>query len=84
MPKVNGLTADQRERQEIHRIAEIILTGLNEYRGRKNLTKKDFAEFIGVTPNTYGEWLRSGADKAQFSVLIRAAIRCGFRIEIGN
>lgn len=84
MPKVNGLTADQREKHEIHQIAESILTGLNEYRGRKNLTKKDFAEFIGVTPNTYGEWLRSGADKAQFSVLVRAAIRCGFRIEIGN
>lgn len=82
MPNVRGLTADQRERQEIHRIAEIILTGLNEYRGRKNLTKKDFAEFIGVTPNTYGEWLRSGADKAQFSVLVRAAIRCGVSIDV--
>ena len=82
MPYTRGLTADQRERQEIHQIAESILTGLNEYRGRKNLTKKDFAEFIGVTPNTYGEWLRSGADKAQFSVLVRAAIRCGVSIDV--
>ena len=93
MPRVNGLTDWQKAEQEkermaneeaseIGRISEAILTKLNEYRGRTNMTKAEFAEFIGVNPATYLAWNTSGPHKSQFSVLMRAAIRCGVTMSV--
>ena len=93
MPRTKGLTAwqkaeQERERREkeeaseISRISDAIVNKLNEYRGRTNMTKSDFAEFIGVNQSTYNEWNIKGAHKAHFSVLIRAAVRCGINVQI--
>jgi DNA-binding XRE family transcriptional regulator len=93
MPRVNGISAWQKAEQEkerkaneedseISRISEAILTKLNEYRGRANMTKSEFAEFIGVNQSTYNEWNIKGAHRSQFLVLMRAAVRCGVQINV--
>lgn len=77
-----GMTSAQKEQKKVDAVAQEILDRLNEVRGRKNMSKGDFAEFIGVSRDRYLRWNNGEVSAANFSTLVRAAIRCGIRIEI--
>ena len=77
-----GMTSAQKEQQKVDAVAQDILDKLNEFRGRKNMNKGDFAEFIGVSRDRYQKWNHGEVSAANFSTLVRAALRCGIRIEI--
>ena len=77
-----GMTSAQKEQKKIDAIAQDILDRLNEVRGRKNMSRSDFADFIGVSRDRYQKWNKGEVGSANFTTLVRAAIRCGIRIEI--
>lgn len=77
-----GLSKAEKERQKVDAVAQKILDRINEVRGRRNMTKGDFAEFIGVSRDRYQKWNNGEVSSANFDTLIRAAIRCGVHIEI--
>lgn len=77
-----GLTSQQKEMQKVDAVAQDLLDRINEVRGRKNMTKSEFADFIGIKRNMYCDWLKNGASSVKFSTLIRAAIRCGIKVEV--
>ena len=77
-----GLTSAQKEQQKVDAVAQEILDKLNEFRGRKDMSKGEFAEFIGVSRDRYQKWNNGEVSTASFTTLVRAAIRCGIRIEI--
>ena len=79
-----GMTSAQKERQKVDALAQDILDKMNEVRGRKNMSKIEFAEFIGVSPDRYHKWLAGKVGNANFSSLVTAALRCGIKLEVSR
>lgn len=77
-----GMSSAEKERMKVDAVAQDLLDRINEVRGRKNMSKGDFAEFIGVSRDRYQKWNNGEVSAASFSTLVRAALRCGIRIEI--
>lgn len=77
-----GLSSAEKERMKVDAVAQDLLDRINEVRGRKNMSKGDFAEFIGVSRDRYQKWNNGEVSAASFSTLVRAALRCGIQIEI--
>jgi len=82
MPRVNIGTKEQKEQREVERLAKEIMTGLNEKRGRDDMSKQELADFVGITPNCLLCWNKGAARKASFETLVIAAIRCGGKITV--
>ena len=82
MPSTMGMSTQEKEKMKIDSVAQELLGKINEVRGRKDMTKGDFAEFIGVSRDRYAKWNHGEVSSASFEALIRAALRCGIRIEI--
>ena len=77
-----GMSTTDKEKMKIESVAQELLGRINEVRGRKDMTKGDFAEFIGVSRDRYAKWNNGEVAAASFEALVRAALRCGIRIEI--
>jgi DNA-binding transcriptional regulator YiaG len=77
-----GMSTQDREKMKIESVAQELLDRINEVRGRKDMTKGEFAEYIGVSRDRYARWNNGEVPTASFESLIRAALRCGVRIEI--
>lgn len=76
-----GLSSEEKERRKVDAVAHELLDMLNEVRGRKNMTKGEFAEFIGVSRDCYQKWNQGKITSASFSTLVKAAIRCGIKMD---
>lgn len=81
MATTMGMSSAEKERRKVDAVAQELLDMLNEFRGRKNMTKGEFAEFIGVSRDCYQKWNQGKVTSASFSTLVRAAIRCGIRMD---
>ena len=77
-----GVSTLDKEQIKIESVAQDLLGKINEVRGRKNMNKGDFADFIGVSRDRYAKWNIGEVVAASFEALVRAALRCGIRIEI--
>lgn len=85
MPRIKGLTEQQREQQateaELARTSQAFLTILGEARGRSEMTYDQMAELIGTHPNTLRKWRKGKLPEAEFGKVISAAQKLGYRIE---
>ena len=81
MPRV-ALTEDQRRRNAIQDIYKSILDELNAKRGRERKTNQEFALELGISPRTWTRWNNGGIGKAEFSVVLMAAMKSGIRLEV--
>ena len=86
MPKIRPLTdADrklQAENEAVENFCRKVMDQINMERGLKDMTRKEMAERLGISKDTYLNWRDGGICKASVDHLIRAAHRVGCRIEI--
>ena len=87
MPRTSaGMTAEQkaelREQTAVNDLAAEIFEKIKEARGRMDMNKTDFAEFIGISRSQFTKWLNGKVSEASFETLIRAAHRCGIKLEV--
>lgn len=81
MPKV-ALNAEQRRRNAAGTVYKDLLDRLNEKRGRDRKTNQEFAAELGVSERTWRRWNNGGISKAEFGVILDAALRAGIRLEV--
>lgn len=85
MPKVRPLTRVEREMQSdevaVAKASREFLDLLGAERGRKDMSRQDFSEAVGITRQTYCNWRRDGIGKASFGRLVSIARRAGFRVQ---
>ena len=81
MPRV-ALTDEQRRGNAAKDVYKVILDELNATRGRKRMTNQDFAEVLGISSRTWARWNNGGLGKAEFSVVLDAAMRAGLKLTV--
>lgn len=81
MPKV-ALNAEQRRRNAAGAVYKDLLDKLNEKRGRERKTNREFAAELGVSERTWHRWNNGGIGKAEFGVILDAALRAGIKLEV--
>lgn len=77
-----ALTDQQKRDREKEEASKKILDAMNAKRGIKNLSKKEFAELIGVAPNTWLNWNNQKLRGADLWDIIEASQRAGVKINI--
>lgn len=82
MPKVRGLTRQQREEAEVQRVSDNLLRVLGAQRGIEDKTHHQVAEDIGVSYTQYWRWRTNGIGPARVDKAVIAAYRAGYRIEL--
>lgn len=81
MPRV-ALTDDQRRKNAAKDVYRAILDELNALRGRKRMTNQDFAEELGISSRTWHRWNHGGLGKAEFGIVLDAAMRAGLNLTV--
>lgn len=82
MPKVRGLTRQQREEAEVRRVSNNILAALGARRGLEDKNRYQAAEDAGVSRTQYWRWRTNGIGSARVDKAVIAAYRAGYRIEL--
>ncbi|MCI8623792.1 MAG: hypothetical protein HFG26_09030 [Provencibacterium sp.] len=82
MPKVRGLTRQQREKAEVRRVSDDILEVIRTKRGQEEKSFMQVAEDVGLTRDQYQRWRANGIGSARVEKAVIAAYRSGYRLEL--
>lgn len=82
MPKVRGLTRQQREKAEVRRVSDDILEVIRTKRGQEEKSFMQVAEDVGLTRDQYQRWRANGIGTVRVEKAVIAAYRAGYRLEL--
>lgn len=83
MPRV-ALNAEQRRKNAASDLYKEILDHLNMVQGKGRKTDIDFAAELGISRGTWYRWNHGMLGRAEFGVVLDAAMRAGLTITVAG
>lgn len=86
MPKVRPLTREMREKQAdqeaVKRVSDKLLGEIGAERGRRDMTKEEMADYLGITRASLNNWAKDGLGGTSLRQAVKMARKVGFQFDL--